>query len=626
MSRKTIAGALGLALVFVLLPATLAVAEYRGTDMWSNLAPSGPGGLADQHPLSYYSLDYHVDGPSVGLGGPSAGDIPAMIAQFFASMIFTIITFFMRVTISAFDWAFNVDIIGGRHGVLRPVGEATQQMYFSTFVPLIATAVLIFGGWLIYKTLGRKFGEAGVGFIRAVCLTAAAMTIIFNPVDTIGQASGLSRELSGSIASGTTGANGGQDVSDRLFETFIYKPWAVLEFGGLKRCVSAERDADGFPKPVGIDDSSRTICRNALQRYAPAFLQHAPDSDERKKLYEAIKDGKAPYDKADAPAVDMMQAGGAVQRLAYVSLLAVGMISAILLLGLICFASLFAQLGVLVLLALTPAMVIAALFPGFHGIFWAWAKWIGKLLISVVVFSLLLSAAMGLSAALMEFGGEAFGYLGAFALQSVLFIGLFVKRKALAEMLTSRRDYSHSESRTKAFVGGAATGAVGAVTAPSTFAAATISRRLVDNQEERLRQERQQKPAPEPDDTKKPEPGRVPADSSSPPAGAGREYSPNPVDSPSTAPGDRAVPAGSPIVSSDKRGDPMPTKTFREDYEKARVELAEYNKNNNGLPLERPKPKPLPNLHAVHSDSLASSFPEELEREREKQQKAKSPE
>jgi hypothetical protein len=123
VSRRSTVLALGLALILILLPATLAGADYRGTDMWSNLAPpGGAGGLADKYPLSYYQLDYFVDGPSVGFSGVSTGDIPGLVGQFLISIGFAGLTFLMRVTISAFDWAFNIDVIGGRNGALRPGG------------------------------------------------------------------------------------------------------------------------------------------------------------------------------------------------------------------------------------------------------------------------------------------------------------------------------------------------------------------------------------------------------------------------------------------------------------------------------------------------------------------------
>lgn len=610
MSRKTIAGALSLASVFILLPATLAAGEYRGSDMWSNLAPPGSGGLSNLHPLSYYALDYHIDGPSISTGGVSAGDPAAAITQWFAAQAFALMVLLMRLTIAAFDWAYNIDIIGGHNGVLQPVGIATQHLYTSTFVPLLTATVLVFGAWVIAKVAGRKFGEAGVGAARAICLSAAALVIIFNPAATIGQASALSRELAGSIASGTTGGNGGQSVGDRIFDTFIYRNWAVLQFSGIKICVSDQKDSDGFPKVVSPNSSQRTTCHNTLERYAPAFLKYAPGSSERNKLYNDIKDGKAPYDKTDAGAVDMMQAGGAVQRLTYTVILCLGMISAILLLGLICFASLFAQLGLLVLLGLAPAMVIAGFLPPLHGIFVGWAEWIGKFMVSIVIFSLLLSVTMGISVALLDVGGALFGYLGAYALQSLLFIGIFLKRKDIAKMLTSGNRYKHSESKVKSFVGGAAAGAMTTVASPVATAAAVTSKRLVDRQE--VRQEAAAKAEREKESdssTKKPA-----ADSSSPPAGAGREFSPNP---PAAQPVNGNTPSNNGHAPNEGVP-PMPSKSFKQELEEERAARAA----NNGKP---PAPKPLPDLHEVHKDTLSSSFPELLERERSKQQAAKRP-
>ena len=53
--------------LFVLVDNAVAWAGYRGTDMWSNLMPGGGAdGLADRYPLSFYQLDYYVDGVKVG--------------------------------------------------------------------------------------------------------------------------------------------------------------------------------------------------------------------------------------------------------------------------------------------------------------------------------------------------------------------------------------------------------------------------------------------------------------------------------------------------------------------------------------------------------------------------------
>jgi hypothetical protein len=650
LSLKTIAGALGLALILILLPATLAGADFRGTDMWGNLAPSSSGRVS-AYPISYYQLDYYVDGPSVGLGGISAGDPVDKVIQVFAAFLFMIATFAMRTVIAIFDWAFNVDIIGGRHGVIGPVGSATKHLYTSTFVPLLATVVLIFGAWFTAKVLSRRFGEAGVGFLRVVCLAAAALVIILNPISTIGKAASLSNDLAGGVASGTTGANGGHDVSDRLFDTFIYKPWAVLEFGGLKRCVSSAEDSDGFPKPVATDASNISTCRDVFRQsngyggYATKFLSYPPGSEKRKSVFKAIEDGQAPsdphipgwrVDKADAPAVDMMQGGGAVQRLAYVCLLTLGIISAILLLGLMCFGALFASLGLMVLLALAPVMLIVAMIPPLHGVFWSWASWIGKFLIAKVVYALVLSAAIGVSAGLIAVGGSN-GYLFAFGAQAILFIGIFIFRKKLSAIITSKREYHKSEQSGKAFITGAAATAVGVVSAP--VAAAGAAKEWGKQQRVSRQQHASDPQTSSPDASSddsgayKPGTGQKVADSSSPPASAGREYSPAPPlgtpDGDATAywnehglepsylPSAKESQTGVYDTVAPERGDdPVSTRSFQEEYEQARVDrepqpYGEQRKAPAVDPLTHDKPP-------RHDPARTMPLAEQLEQERAK--------
>lgn len=612
MSWRPIACALGLALVLILLPATLASAEFRGTDMWSNLAPHGGGGMTERYPLSYYTLDYHVAGPSVGFGGVDSGDTPALVAQFLAAFVFMVATFFMRLTISAFDWAFNVDIIGGHHGALGPVGTATKHLWISTFMPLLSTGVIVLGGWFLLKVIARRFSEAAVGGARAAILTAATLAIIFNPAATIGTMSSLSNDLAGAIASGSTGANGGKDVSNRLFDTFVAQPWAVLEFGGLKRCTSVETDSNGFPRYVN-GESDRNVCRDVVTRYAPKFLAAAPGSSDRKALYERIRDGDAPFDKADAPAVDMMQAGGAVQRLVFTIILAFGILAGILLLGLIAVASLFAQLGLLALLVAAPAMAFVAIFPAMHGVVFAWAKLTGKFLIAKVIYAVMLAAALGVSNVLMTVGGTSqFGYLFAFGGQGVLFFGIFAYRKKLAEQLTSRQAYSRHEQNTKSFVAGAATAAVGAVAAP--VAAAGVAAQAGKARLDRVTQ--QHAPTPQTQSTPAKEPGSLPADSSSPPAGAGREYSPNPPGgaegsySPASArfDHDQNSDASTTTATMPEQGEPVPTRDFRSDYEQAKAERA----------VEKPAPPPSTPAEPLNWTAGPESLAEALEQERAK--------
>lgn len=602
--------------------------------MWSNLAPPGGGGLADQHSLSYFTLDYYVEGPSVNaVINASAGDIPGLVGQFLITFFFACASFLMRLTVAAFDWAFNVDVIGGRHGVLAPVGKATQRLWVSTFAPLLTTGALILGGWLIAKLVGRKFGEAGVGLVRAVCLAAVALVIIFNPGDTIGRTSSLFNDLAGGIASGSTGANGGQDVSDRMFDTFIRKPWVILEFGGLKRCVSAEKDSDGYPKSADASGSSHKICRDVLRQdssghggYASKFLSYAPGSDARKHLFEAIRDGEAPddpyiagwkVDKADAPAVDLMQGAGTIQRGLYFLLLLFGMAGAILFLGLICFASLFAQMGLMVLLAATPAIVIAAIIPSLNGVVFTWAKWMGKFLVAKVIYAVILSAALFVSAGLIEVGGTR-GYLFVFFLQGCLFVGLFVCRKALIAPAMSRRDYGKSESSVKSFATGAATGAIAVAAAPVAAAGAAAAKgksRMDSIKQQHAKKPDSQTPADQPESGQAT--GVKRPDSSSPPATAGREYSPaldaDGVDqAKSSAPTATMPPPPRDEPEAQERGDPMPTRSFKEDFDQARAEAKPQPYG------EQRKPPPVDPLQPDGTKPTPTTFVEHLEQERAK--------
>lgn len=654
MRLRTVLGAVGLALLLTLLPGTLAGAEYRGTDMWSNLVPPGPGGMADKHPLSYFQLDYHVKGVTASLtGGVDTNDADYKIIHVFANVIFTILIFMMRVAISAFDWAFNIDVIGGRHGALTPIGRATEDLWTTTFMPFLKTAVLCLGGWFIYKMVGRRFSEAGVGLLRAVILSAIALAIIFNSGSTFGTASGLANQLSGSIASSTTGANGGVDVSDRIFQTFVYKPWVVLQFGGLEHCVDwSRKDSDGFPKqanastPKGSRECrNNVVAENGKGGYAQRFLRYPPGSKARAREYEALSKGKIPedesqagvedcprgdcsltdserpepkeieaqfagyrLDKADAPAADMMQAQGAFQRLGFVFLLGIGILGAIGLLGMICLASLFAQIGFLAVLAALPIAAIAAIFPATHGFVFSLAKWGGRFLIAKVMYAVLLAIVLGVSAGLMAFG-EVMGYLPAFIFQGVLFGGLFLKRRALVEQFTSRRDYSKMENKTKSFVAGTAAAAVGVAAAPvaAAGAVAAAGKKRLDNIDE----QRQQRHAPKPSSAENSSAPRP--DSTSPPASAGREYSPNPISedkqAPASAPSADAATidvAKSPETTQMKGEVPVSTRSFQDDYEKARAELAQDQ------PVRTPAAAPPPgNGNVGHVDSFAEALKQE---------------
>ena len=105
---------------------------------------------------------------------------------------------------------------------------------------------------------------------------------------------------------------------------------------GLRHCVDTDRlDEDGFPRPVGPHDPARDVCRDhlaagprrprRLRAAVPAPAGRArrsarPSTTRCARARRPLIDRQfAGYrvDKADSPAVDIQQAGGAFQRLTF---------------------------------------------------------------------------------------------------------------------------------------------------------------------------------------------------------------------------------------------------------------------------------------------------------------------
>jgi hypothetical protein len=327
----------------------------------------------------------------------------------------------------------------------------------------MVAAIVAAGIWGIWKALVQRrytetFGALGV----SVAFVLIALFFVYQPQQTVGEASRWTNSLSLAFLSG---ANRGtidrpqdakRQVADQLFGTLVYEPWVVLEFGGLSHCVDTRRkNKDGFPTPVGPHDPRRTVCRDHLRPgrdghggYAPRFLRQPAGSDERDREYEALRDGELPFpatsqfdgyavDKADSPAVDIQQQGGAFQRLTLAVVVLIGSLGAVVLLGFLSLAVILAQVVALVLLGFAPVALVVGIFPGFgHAFFRAW---LGKLATAVFIkalYSLVLAIVVAVSAALAG-ATDSLGFLFAFGLQTIFFWAIFLYRKQLTGRLVS---------------------------------------------------------------------------------------------------------------------------------------------------------------------------------------------
>jgi hypothetical protein len=443
----------------VLLAWPSAGAGYRGSDLLGNIGPETQvaGGLADRYPLSAYSLDYHVD---VGVTDPEG--VPPMIAQWAAAQLWSATSLLVKCTIDLFTWAFSLDLLNGSSGALAPIGEAITSLYENVIGEAwMVVAILIAGIWGIWKALvQRRYTETAGALALSVVFVVIALFFVYQPERTIGQASQWTNTLSLAFLSG---ANRGslddpeqakRQVADHLFETLVVQPWAVLEFGGLSHCVDTDQlDQDGFPRPVGPHDTARDVCRDHVKAgrdgyggYAPRFLRQRPGSEERKAEYDALREGQAPadrqfagyqVDKADAPAVDAQQAGGAFQRLTFSVVVAVGGLGAVALLGFLSLAVILAQVIALVLLGFAPVALVIGIFPGAgHAFFRGWLAKLATAVFIKALYSLVIAIVVAVSAALTASTGS-LGFLFAFGLQTIFFWAIFLYRKQITSRLVS---------------------------------------------------------------------------------------------------------------------------------------------------------------------------------------------
>lgn len=448
-----------LALALVLLAWPGASAEYRGSDLLGNVSPQSQvdGGLADRYPLSAYALDYHVD---VGVTEPEG--IPPMIAQWAAAQLWSATSLLVKCTIDLLTWAFSLDLLNGGDGALKPIGDAITNLYENVIGQAwIVVAILVAGIWAIWKALvQRRYTETAGALALSVGFVLLALFFVYQPERTVGQASQWTNQLSNAFLSG---ANAGslddpqgakRQVADHLFETLVVQPWVVLQFGGLTHCVDTDKlDDDGFPRPVGPHDPARDVCRDHLKQgrdghggYAGRYLEQRPGSEERKAEYDALREGQAPndpqfrgyeVDKADAPAVDAQQAGGAYQRLTFAVVVLVGALGAVALLGFLSLAVILAQVVALVLLGFAPVALIVGIFPGAgHAFFKSWLSKLATAIFIKALYSLVIAIVLAVSAALTASTGS-LGFLLAFGLQTIFFWAIFLYRKQITGRLVA---------------------------------------------------------------------------------------------------------------------------------------------------------------------------------------------
>lgn len=459
------------------------------SDVWGNVGPSpqlGGGGIAGRYPLVNYYLDYHFDAMEVSLtGGVDLSGLAPTIALFFASILWLVTSFLASLLVTLFSFAFSLDLVNGSQatggeGALAPVSRAIHAIYSDVFgAPWLVLAIAVVGIWAMWRALvQRRYSETAGALGLSLIYVVLALFFVAQPAATIGSASKWTNQMSGAFLSisshgDPSGAREAkEDTADQLFRLLVFKPWVVLNFGGLEHCVlPGTGNEDSDPESVAVrplsPDPDRDaalaqrlqsgteisaggkVCINNAARYAPRFLRYglgASDTDARGDEYEALTDGDASglpdaarsgyrLGVADKPATDAMEEGGQYQRLLLALVIFVGELGAFLLVGSLAVGVILAQVLLLLLLAFSPVALVAAAIPGRgHAFFRGWLEKLAGYLLRKAGYSLMLAVLLAVSSALESATAE-LGWLMSFGLQSLFFWAVFLQRKALAESL-----------------------------------------------------------------------------------------------------------------------------------------------------------------------------------------------
>ena len=460
------------------------------SDVFGNVGPASqlPGGsLVDRYPLGHYYLDTHFDAVSASLtGGVDVSGVPPMIAGFLANALWEGTAFLARTLISLFTFAFSLDLVNGSRqtggaGALAPVSLAIHSIYASVFgAPWLVLAVTVVGMWAMWRALvQRRYTETAGALGLSLVYLIVALAFVAQPGRTIGSASHWTNQMSASFLSiAGHGSPGGaerakQEGADQLFSLLVYRPWAVLEFGGTEHCVkdgtgSSDSDPISVPvRPLSPDPAqdsalSRRLergtavhadgktCINNVNKYASHFLPYSGGSDERNAEYDALNDGDAEklpdadpakehggysVGVADKPATDAMEEGGQYQRLLIAVVIFVCELGAFVLLGALSVGVILAQVLLLLWLAFAPVALVFAVIPGRgHDFFRGWLTRLAGLLLRKAAYSLILAVLLAVNAALASATSQ-LGWLMSFGLQGIFFWAVFFQRRQLTDRI-----------------------------------------------------------------------------------------------------------------------------------------------------------------------------------------------
>jgi hypothetical protein len=370
-----------------------------------------------------------------------------------------------------------------------PIGQLASVFYY----PLLSTVVLLGALWLVWHgLLQRRATTAAGGLAWMVVAIAVAAWFLAAPATILGGANSVSVQASRSVlsvggtvdpkagpadpttAQATYGGNAGDTelrlAANRFFQTYVYTPWAVGEFGSADAAAGYAPDilkakTEGASSLSLKQDPSCPVvtCPPLVTGPEPGF-----------RLYQTTvkRIGLVPN-------VNSWFSGhqaGARLGIAILALLVILMAGSLMLA--VVGAVLFAQLALLLLVMLAPFAFLAGVNPAWRHVLTRWAELAVGALLKRILYAGALAVMLVISGVLLA-ATAPLGWLGAAALQVALVGTAVVYRKRI--MRVAGRMTTPSFGAGTAMLGGAALATAGGAgaglkVASTLYTAKTISR------------------------------------------------------------------------------------------------------------------------------------------------------
>lgn len=357
-----------------------------------------------------------------------------------AGTLWAVVVWVIASAIKLFQWAFSMDLSASFGDAVTSIVSALRD---SLYAPFLWVAVILAGAWALWHGLFRRRGTmATEGLVWTVVALVAGTLFLTKPASVISTADFLSTGLGRGVLAAvsvadakkgpadgvTTKATFSDDAADtqlrvsadRMWRTFVYTPWLVLEFGDVE---TGQRYGERLLQSKTWSPDESIEAYKAGVAGDPRAMQSLTDLKDQQYKQISAEIQATPQTGA------WFRGEKAIERIGVATL---ALVAALLAGGLLLFLSggvFVVQLAFLVLVVLAPIFLLLGIQPGAGRVLATrWVEVLTGLLLKRIAYAALLAVVLVVSGILLD-ATYPMGWAVAMVLQ-VLVIGaaLFYRR------------------------------------------------------------------------------------------------------------------------------------------------------------------------------------------------------